>query len=108
MSMGLTQRQLELLAYINSYIAEHGIARTTGEMRDKLNLSSKSGVVRLLNGLEERRLIRRIHRRARAIEVVKPGLDGFPARLAALSDEAFSMVVDVVAAEVAKRQAVAA
>lgn len=70
--MGMTARQAELLDYIATYQAQHGIAPSTLEMQEKLGLSSKSGVVRLLNGLEERRLIRRIHKRARAIEIISP------------------------------------
>lgn len=70
MTMGHTQRQGELLAFISGYIAEHGVAPSCDEMKDAMGLASKSGVNRMLNGLEERGLIRRVHFRARALEVV--------------------------------------
>lgn len=69
--MSHTQRQGELLAYIKSYMAEKGFAPSTDEMTAHLGLASKSGVHRMLTGLEERGLIRRIFGRARAIEVVE-------------------------------------
>lgn len=68
--MGHTQRQGELLAFISGYIAQHGVAPSCDEMREAMGLGSKSGVNRMLNGLEERGLIRRVHFRARAIEIV--------------------------------------
>ncbi|MEH6676156.1 LexA family protein [Phenylobacterium sp.] len=71
--ISLTAKQAELLAFIKSYMAENkGLAPSTEEMREACGLASKSGVNRLLNGLEERRVIRRMHFRARAIQVLTP------------------------------------
>lgn len=68
---GLTHRQRDCLDAIVSYDAEFGCAPSFAELQDKLNLSSKSGVHRLICGLEERGYIRRLHHRYRAIEVVR-------------------------------------
>ncbi len=67
----LTRKQHELLTYIHSYLADHGISPSFDEMKDALNLKSKSGIHRLITGLEERGFIRRLAHRARALEVVK-------------------------------------
>jgi len=69
-TMGLTRLQLDLLGFIESYFAEHKIAPSFDEMRDFAGLSSKEGVFRLVNALEERGFIRRLRKRARAIELV--------------------------------------
>lgn len=68
----LTQVQSKLLSYINDAIAETGITPSFEEMKGALGLASKSGVFRLLSGLEERGFIRRLPNRARAIEVLRP------------------------------------
>lgn len=74
--MSHTRKQGELLAFITKFIAEKGIGPSSDEMKDAMGLASKSGINRMLNGLEERGLIRRVHFRARAIEVVdQPGLN---------------------------------
>lgn len=67
----LTQRQLQLLTYIHSYIREHTVPPSFDEMRYALKLKSKSGVHRLISGLEERGYIRRLAYRARALEIVR-------------------------------------
>jgi repressor LexA len=72
----LTQRQLQLLRFIQSYAREHGVSPSFDEMRAALKLQSKSGIHRLISGLEERGYIRRLAYRARALEVVKPLPDG--------------------------------
>jgi repressor LexA len=72
----LTQRQLQLLKFIQSYTREHGVSPSFDEMRSALKLQSKSGIHRLISGLEERGFIRRLAYRARALEVVKPLADG--------------------------------
>jgi repressor LexA len=72
----LTQRQLQLLKFIQSYSREHGVSPSFDEMRSALKLQSKSGIHRLISGLEERGYIRRLAYRARALEVVKPLADG--------------------------------
>lgn len=70
---GLTPKQAECLDAIQSYDAEFGYFPTCEDLRERLGLSSKSGVHRLLGALEERHYIRRLRHRARAIEVVRKG-----------------------------------
>jgi repressor LexA len=67
----LTRKQHELLMFINERLKEAGIPPSFDEMKDALDLRSKSGVHRLIKALEERGFIRRLHNRARAIEVVR-------------------------------------
>jgi repressor LexA len=70
----LTKKQHELLMFINQRLAATGVAPSFDEMKDTLRLRSKSGIHRLISGLEERGFIRRLPHRARALEVVKlPG-----------------------------------
>ena len=68
----LTQKQSELLAFLTSHMAEHDVPPSFDEMRDALGLASKSGIHRLVSGLEERGYIRRLANRARAIEILRP------------------------------------
>jgi repressor LexA len=67
----LTKKQRELLVFINQRLRATGISPSFDEMKDALNLKSKSGIHRLISGLEERGFIRRLPHRARALEVVK-------------------------------------
>lgn len=67
----LTSKQLQLLNYIESHTQKHGVTPSFDEMKDALGLRSKSGIHRLITGLEERGFIRRLANRARAIEVIK-------------------------------------
>lgn len=67
----LTPKQHELLAFINQRLTDTGISPSFDEMREALDLKSKSGVHRLISALEEREFIRRLPNRARALEVVK-------------------------------------
>jgi repressor LexA len=67
----LTQKQYELLVYINNYLKEHAIAPSFEEMRKNLGLRSKSGVHRLIRSLIERGFLRQLPNKARALEVVK-------------------------------------
>ncbi len=67
----LTKKQHELLMLINQRLASTGVAPSFDEMKDALNLRSKSGIHRLISGLEERGFIRRLPHRARALEVIK-------------------------------------
>lgn len=67
----LTAKQNELLSFIRAHISETGISPSFDEMKLALNLVSKSSVYRLVNALEERGAIRRLHNRARAIEIVR-------------------------------------
>ena len=71
----LTQRQLQLLTYIHHYVREHRVPPSFDEMRHALQLKSKSGVHRLIAGLEERGYIRRLAYRARALEIVRSPYD---------------------------------
>ncbi|MEL6323390.1 MAG: transcriptional repressor LexA [Pseudomonadota bacterium] len=67
----LTKKQKELLLYIHERIRETGVSPSFDEMKDALNLASKSGIHRLITALEERGFIRRLAHRARALEVLK-------------------------------------
>src|SRR5437868_8686434 len=67
----LTAKQRELLMFIQGRLGESGISPSFDEMREALDLKSKSGVHRLISALEERGFIRRLPNRARALEVVK-------------------------------------
>jgi repressor LexA len=67
----LTQRQHQLLKFIHGYLGDHGVPPSFEEMRDALKLKSKSGIHRLIMGLEERGYIRRLAYRARALEVLR-------------------------------------
>ena len=68
----LTRKQSELLTYLSDHMQQHDVPPSFDEMRDALGLASKSGVHRLVSGLEERGYIRRLANRARAIEILKP------------------------------------
>ena len=67
----LTTKQKELLLFIHKRIKETGVSPSFDEMKDALNLASKSGIHRLITALEERGFIRRLAHRARALEVLK-------------------------------------
>jgi len=67
----LTRKQHELLMYIHRHLEASGVSPSFDEMKDALNLKSKSGIHRLITGLEERGFIRRLPHRARALEVIK-------------------------------------
>src|SRR5271157_4599079 len=67
----LTKKQRELLLYINRRLTATGVSPSFDEMKDALSLKSKSGIHRLITGLEERGFIRRLPHRARALEVLK-------------------------------------
>ncbi|PTB85752.1 repressor LexA, partial [Pseudidiomarina aestuarii] len=59
----LTRKQYELLVYIDNYLRDHGISPSFDEMKEALSLKSKSGIHRLITGLEERGFIRRLAHR---------------------------------------------
>ena len=67
----LTAKQHELLNFIHDRLAATGVSPSFDEMREALDLKSKSGVHRLISALEERQFIRRLPNRARALEVVR-------------------------------------
>ena len=67
----LTKKQKNLLLFINKKLRSSGISPSYEEMKESLNLKSKSGIHRLISALEERGFIRRLAHKARALEVVK-------------------------------------
>ena len=67
----LTVKQRELLLFIDDRLKASGVSPSFDEMREALELKSKSGVHRLISALEERQFIRRLPNRARALEVIK-------------------------------------
>ena len=67
----LTQKQKDLLMFINTRLQDAGVPPSFDEMKDALQLKSKSGIHRLITALEERGFIRRLPHRARALEVIK-------------------------------------
>ena len=67
----LTRKQHELLCFINDRLDETGVSPSFEEMKEALDLKSKSGVHRLISALEERGFIRRLPNRARALEVLR-------------------------------------
>lgn len=91
----LTSKQNELLLFINARLQDTGVSPSFDEMKDALNLASKSGIHRLISALEERGFLRRLAHRARALEVIKlpqigtraplPAKSGFKPELVAQS-----------------------
>ena len=83
----LTKKQLELLEFIHARTQVDGVSPSFDEMKEALNLKSKSGIHRLITALEERGFIRRLAHRARAIEILRmpkqmqPNTRGFAPRL---------------------------
>lgn len=67
----LTKKQLDLLDFIHKRVQRDGVPPSFDEMKDALDLRSKSGIHRLITALEERGFIRRLAHRARALEIVK-------------------------------------
>lgn len=101
MSMSLTPRQSAALAFIRQYMAENaGRAPSCAEIAAGIDLLSKSGAVRLLNGLVERGHLRRIAHRTRAMELVEtaPAID-----VAALADRDLRALAGRVDAELQRR-----
>jgi len=75
----LTRKQYELLRFINERLKEAGVPPSFDEMKDALDLRSKSGIHRLIMALEERGFIRRLPNRARALEVLRMPESSTPA-----------------------------
>lgn len=67
----LTKKQYELLVFIDQRLKDSGVSPSFDEMKDALGLASKSGIHRLISGLEERGFIRRLPHRARALEILR-------------------------------------
>ena len=70
----LTKKQKNLLIYINKKIRSSGISPSYEEMKNSLNLKSKSGIHRLISALEERGFVKRLAHKARALEIIKDGI----------------------------------
>ncbi|MEO0936897.1 MAG: transcriptional repressor LexA [Pseudomonadota bacterium] len=79
----LTKKQLDLLEFIHKRVQRDGVPPSFDEMKEALDLRSKSGIHRLITALEERGFIRRLAHRARAIEIVKlpDAMGGFVPRV---------------------------
>ena len=75
----LTRKQNDLLRFIHTRLAADGVSPSFEEMKEALDLKSKSGVHRLINALEERAFIRRLPNRARALEILRMPEAGSPA-----------------------------
>jgi repressor LexA len=76
----LTRKQSELLLFINKRLNDAGVSPSFDEMKEALRLKSKSGIHRLITGLEERGFLRRLPHRARALQVLKlPDAAALPA-----------------------------
>lgn len=88
----LTAKQHELLLFIQRKLEETGISPSFEEMKEALDLKSKSGVHRLISALEERGFIRRLANRARALEVLKQPENVTSAKVVAANDAAGPVV----------------
>jgi repressor LexA len=96
----LTAKQRELLLFIDARLKDSGISPSFDEMREALDLKSKSGVHRLISALEERGFIRRLPNRARALDVVKmpetrPAATVMPIRPAASAPAPANDTIDI-------------
>ncbi|MEL6738830.1 MAG: transcriptional repressor LexA, partial [Pseudomonadota bacterium] len=89
----LTAKQHELIRFIQQRLEETGVSPSFEEMKEALDLKSKSGVHRLISALEERGFIRRLPNRARALEVIKQPEDATPAPRAPVPTPADDVVV---------------
>lgn len=99
----LTRKQQELLFFINERLNEGGVSPSFDEMKDALGLKSKSGIHRLITGLEERGFIRRLPHRARALEVLRLPEKPIPKAKAAAAAAAIQAVAPPATAEVSPR-----
>ncbi len=89
----LTAKQHELIRFIQQKLEETGISPSFEEMKEALDLKSKSGVHRLISALEERGFIRRLPNRARALEVIKQPEDATPVGRARPANDVLSRTV---------------
>ena len=71
----LTKKQKELFIFLNKYITLNDISLSFEEMKEAVNLKSKSGIHRLITSLEQRGFIKRLKHKARAMEIIKPLLN---------------------------------
>ncbi|TAD85690.1 MAG: transcriptional repressor LexA [Sphingomonadales bacterium] len=88
----LTAKQHELIRFIQQRLEETGISPSFEEMKDALDLKSKSGVHRLISALEERGFLRRLPNRARALEVIRQPEDTTPATRASATASGANVV----------------
>lgn len=88
----LTAKQRELIVFIQQRLEETGVSPSFEEMKEALDLKSKSGVHRLISALEERGFLRRLPNRARALEVIRQPGDTTPARSNPAADNVVAMV----------------
>lgn len=93
----LTRKQHELITFIQNRLEETGISPSFEEMKEALDLKSKSGVHRLISALEERGFIRRLPNRARALEVLRQA-DGAPTRAGTAGSSTLSETISSSAA----------
>jgi repressor LexA len=102
----LTAKQHELLLFIHKRVDETGVSPSFEEMKEALDLKSKSGVHRLIGALEERQFLRRLPNRARALEVMRlPGASATGSRGGAVADRApAASVADLAMARARKVQ----
>lgn len=98
----LTPKQHELLLYVHRRLAETGVSPSFDEMREALDLRSKSGIHRLITGLEERGFIRRLPHRARALEILRmPEAAANPQPVASIASAEAAMPVPLMRSPVA-------
>jgi repressor LexA len=93
----LTRKQHELIRFIQTRLEDTGVSPSFEEMKDALDLKSKSGVHRLISALEERGFIRRLPNRARALEILRQPEDVSPAPVRAIAPKVVEPLRPVVA-----------
>ena len=104
----LTRKQHELLSFIDRHLRQTGFSPSFDEMKDALNLRSKSGIHRLISALEERGFLSRRHHRARALEVLRlpeqPGIQpGAAIEVEADADQAAAFAPNVIRGDFSQR-----
>ncbi len=104
----LTRKQHELLSFIDRHLRQTGFSPSFDEMKDALNLRSKSGIHRLISALEERGFLSRRHHRARALEVLRlpelPGIQpGAAVEVEADADQAAAFAPNVIRGDFSQR-----
>ncbi len=101
----LTRKQHELLMFIDRHLRETGFSPSFEEMKDTLQLKSKSGIHRLITALEERGFLKRRHHRARALEVIRLPQDARPrsSPAAAPAEAAASFAPNVIQGDFSQR-----
>ena len=87
----LTKKQKELFEFLSNYIAKNSISPSFEEMKNALNLKSKSGIHRLVTSLEQRGFIKRLKHKARAMEIIKSLTNDF----STLNNEKRSNSIDI-------------